>query len=92
MPPNNLDINQVPKQFSEQMVVGSNNQFFVLIPIAGTNATAYAITPEHAKVLAKTLTEHVENFEKNVRKIDIGGMPSPIQRSDLPPSDQGKTK
>lgn len=90
MTSNNINIEQVPKQFSENMIVGSNNQIFVLIPVVGINATAYAITPEHAKGLAKQLTAHIERFEKNVRKIEIEGVASPIQRSDLPPNTQNK--
>ena len=87
-----INIDQIPKQFCEKMVVGSNNQFFVVIPVVGSTATAYAITPEHAKSLAKTLTEHVAKFEMNIRPIpDMGAsVPSPIQTSDLPP--QGGTE
>ena len=89
-----IDLNQVPKQFCEKMVIGSNNQFFVVVPIVGTNATAFAITPEHAKNLAKVLTEHVVKFEKNVRAIPElhGAIPSPIQSSDLPPNNGEEPK
>ena len=86
-PQANLD--QVPKQFCEKMLIGSNNQFFVVMPFVGSNATAYALTPEHAKSLLKTLSQHVAKFETNIRPIpDMGGsVPSPIQTSDLPPSE-----
>lgn len=89
MDPKQININQIPKQFCEKMLVGSNNQFFVVVPVVGTNATAYAITPEHAKSLVKTLSEHVARFETNIRPIpDMGGaVPSPIQTSDLPPQE-----
>jgi hypothetical protein len=91
MPPNNKQINidQIPKQFSERTVVGSNNQFFVLMPVVGTNATAFALTPEHAKSLSKVLSERVEKFEKTVRTIPDpkGAVLSPIQTTDLPPND-----
>ena len=87
MSPQQIDANQLPKQFCENIVVGSNDQTFVLITLVGVNATAYAISPEHAKSLAKTLNEHVANFEKNVRPIrDItAGVRSPIQPTELPP-------
>ena len=50
----------------------------------GTNLTPYALTPEHAKRLAKLLTEKVETFEKQYRKIDEEPkIPSPMQISDL---------
>ncbi len=89
MDPKTINIDQIPKQFCEKMVIGSNNQFFVLIPIVGATATAFAITPEHAKSLVKTLAEHVARFEQNIRPIpDMGGaIPSPIQTSDLPPNE-----
>lgn len=89
MDSNQINIDQIPKQFCEKMLIGSNNQFFVVIPFVGLNATAYAITPEHAKSLVKTLQEHVAKFETNIRPIpDMGNaVPSPIQTSDLPPSE-----
>ncbi len=89
MDPKQINIDQIPKQFCEKMLVGSNNQFFVVMPLVGQNATAYAITPEHAKRLVKTLQEHVAKFEMNIRPIpDMGGaIPSPIQTSDLPPQE-----
>jgi hypothetical protein len=84
----NIDLNQIAKQFCERVIVGSSDQFFVLIPIVGTNATAYALTPEHAKNLVKVLSEHITKFEANVREIkDINAaIPSPIQTGDLPPT------
>jgi hypothetical protein len=87
MDPQQINLDQVPKQFCEKMLIGSNNQFFVVMPFTGADAAAYAITPEHAKSLLKTLQEHVAKFEKNIRPIpDMGGaVPSPIQTSDLPP-------
>ena len=92
MPPKQINLDQVPKQFSERIIVGSTNQFFILMPVVGTNATAYALTPEHAKSLAKILQQHIEKFEKDFRPISDtdSGVPSPIRRSDLPPSSEGK--
>jgi hypothetical protein len=83
-----LNIDQIPKQFCDKIMVGSSNQVFILMPIVGTNATAFVITPEHAKDLLKKLSEQVLNFEKNVRTIAEvdAGIPSPIQMSDLPPN------
>ena len=85
---------QVPKKFCEKMLIGSNNQFFVVMPFVGTNATAYALTPEHAKSLVKTLSAHVAKFETNIRPIpDMGAaVPSPIQTSDLPPNEGNEPK
>lgn len=94
MDPKQINISEIPKQFCEKMLVGSNNQFFVVVPVVGTSATAYAITPEHAKSLARTLAEHVAKFEVNIRPIpDMGGaVPSPIQTSDLPPNNGSEPK
>ncbi len=85
MQPQNIDINQLPKQYCENIVVGSNDQMFMLIAIVGTNATSFAISPEHAKNLLKILSEHVSKFEKDVRLIrDVSeGVRSPIQTSEL---------
>lgn len=93
MEPTNINIDQIAKQFCERAVVGSNNQFFILIPMVGGTATAYAITPEHAKVLAKTLQEHVDKFEKNFRQLPDSstGQPSPMQKSDFSSND-GESK
>ena len=51
MQPQQIDVAQLPKQYCENIVVGSNDQMFMLITMVGINATAYAITPEHAKRL-----------------------------------------
>lgn len=77
-----INLEQIPKQFAERAVIGSNNQFFVIVPIVGMNATAYALTPEHAKELSVSLANHVAKFEKDVRPI-LDGVPSPIQKPDL---------
>lgn len=93
MNPQPIDINQVPKQLSENVMVGANNEMFVIIPVVGTNATAYALTPEHAKRLSKLLAERVSDFEKKVRPItESTGVPSPIQTSDLPPNGKDDLK
>jgi hypothetical protein len=93
MPNTNVDIGQLPKQFCENIVVGSNDQMFMLITLVGVNAVAYAITPEHAKNLVKALSEQVERFEKNVRPIaDLSkGLASPIQMSELGGNSKGNS-
>lgn len=85
--PQQINLDQLPKQYCENIIVGSNNQAFTIVPIVGVNATAFAISPEHAKNLVKILAEHVEKFEKTVRQIsDLNApTPSPIQSKDLPP-------
>ena len=79
-----LDLNQVPKQLCENVLVGFNGESFLMGMAVGTNLTPYALTPEHAKRLAKLLTEKVETFEKQYRPIDENPkIPSPMQISDL---------
>ncbi|MHB1086820.1 MAG: hypothetical protein ACYCZ0_03680 [Minisyncoccota bacterium] len=91
---NQISIDQLPKQFSENIVVGSNDQTFVLIVTVGVNANAYAISPEHAKNLVKVLGEHIQKFEADVRPIrDIAaGVKSPIQQSELGAKGKNDTK
>lgn len=57
----------------------------MFVVLVGGNATAYAITPEHAKNMVKILSEHVEKFEKDVRPIrDVSAsVRSPLQPSEL---------
>lgn len=81
----------MPKQFAERSIIGSNNQYFVFIPLVGANGNAYALTPEHAKELLKNLSTHVANFEKNIRPIQEG-VPSPIQKQDVDSSGKDGSK
>jgi len=82
--PQPFDLNQVPKQLCENVLVGFNGESFLMGMAVGTNLTPYALTPEHAKRLAKLLTEKVETFESQYRPIDENPkIPSPMQISDL---------
>ncbi len=89
--PQPIDLNQVPKQLCENVVLGFNGESFLMGMVVGTNLTPYALTPEHAKRLAKLLTEKVETFEAQHRPIDENPkIPSPMQITDLgdtPPQD-----
>jgi hypothetical protein len=88
---NEINIDQLPKQFSENIIVGSNDQTFIFVVLVGSNAVAYALSPEHAKNVSKVLSTHIERFEKNVRTIREG-TPSPLQRSELGPSGKNDSK
>ena len=95
MDPKQIDLNQLGKQFCDNCVVGMNNEAFFLIPIAGQQATAYVLTPEHAKRLSQSLTHYVQLYEKNNRPITSNWtehMPSPIQMTDLPGKDAGSSE
>lgn len=79
-----LDLNQVPKQLCENVIIGFNGESFMIGMIVGTNIAPYALTPEHTKRLAKLLAEKVALFEKQFRAIDeTQKIPSPMQISDL---------
>ena len=79
-----LDLNQVPKQLCENVLIGFNGESFLFGMVVGNNLAPYALTPEHAKRLAKLLAEKVETFEKQFRPIDEEQkIPSPMQISDL---------
>lgn len=79
-----LDLNQIPKQLCENVLIGYNGEAFTIGMAVGNNLAPYALTPEHAKRLAKLLAEKVALFEKQIRPIDeVQKIPSPMQVSDL---------
>ena len=79
-----LDLAQVPKQLCENVLIGFNGESFMMGMVVGNNLAPYALTPEHAKRLAKLLAEKVALFEKQFRPIDEEQkIPSPMQISDL---------
>lgn len=79
-----LDINQVPKQLCENVLIGFNGESFMMGMVVGNNLAPYALTPEHAKRLAKLLADKVATFEKQYRPIDEEQkIPSPMQITDL---------
>ena len=79
-----LDLAQVPKQLCENVLVGYSGESFLVGMVVGNNLAPYALTPEHAKRLAKLLAEKVALFEKQYRLIDEEPkIPSPMQVSDL---------
>lgn len=81
-----MDINQAPKQFCDNIVAGYSSEYFVLVLKNGNSATAYSISPAHAKRLAQYMTYQVEQFEKENGEIKAAWTPnitSPIQPGDL---------
>lgn len=92
-------MNQVPKQFCDNITAGYSSEFFVLILKNGSNASAYSLTPQHAKRLAQYMTHQVSQFEKEHGAIKAEwtqNIQSPIQPGDLknPGTDpsQGKSE
>lgn len=82
--PQPLDLAQVPKQLCENVLIGFNGESFMVGMVVGNNLAPYALTPEHAKRLAKLLAEKIALFEKQYRSIEENPkIPSPMQISDL---------
>ena len=78
--------NEIPKQFCDSVNGGFTKESFVMIVSVGNNSMPYAFSLEHAKRFSQWLSHQVEQFEKNVRKINAEWNPnikSPIQPTDL---------
>ncbi|MDO8624155.1 MAG: hypothetical protein Q7R54_02255 [bacterium] len=81
-----MDLNKIPKQFCENVVVGHSGENFVMGMIVGETITAYAFTPQHMKRLAQNLAHQVSEYEKAMGTIEAAwspGIESPIQTKDL---------
>ena len=88
--PQPLDLNHVPKQLCENVLIGFNGESFMVGMAVGNNLAPYALTPEHAKRLAKLLNEKIALFEQQYRHIDeTQKIPSPMQITDLGEEPQG---
>ena len=77
---------KITKQFCDYVSGGFTNEIFVMIVSVGNNNIPYTLTLEHAKRLSQWLSYQLEEFEKNVKKIDTEWTPnikSPIQAADL---------
>ena len=82
--PQPIDLNQIPKQLCENVLIGFNGESFLIGMVVGNNLAPYALTPEHTKRFAKLLAEKVALFEKQHRPIEEEPkIPSPMQISDL---------
>ena len=87
-----MDIAKAPKQFLDNVTGGFSEEFFVLAMLSGEHATAYALSPQHAKRLSQWLAYQVEDYEKKHKKIEaqwIPGTKSPIQSTDLSMGEKG---
>jgi hypothetical protein len=59
-----FDLQTAPKQFCENIAVGFHKEFFVMAMMNGTTATAYTLTPQHAKRLKQYLDHQIAEYEK----------------------------
>ncbi len=81
-----MDFNKIPKQFCENVAVGHSQENFVVVMSVGETAQAYALTPQHMKRLAQSLTHQIGEYEKKFGAINAKwspGIESPIQSKDI---------
>ena len=81
------DIKKAPKVFCESINVAFTPEYFVLGLATGSQATLYALTPEHVKRLQQYLTHQIAEYEKEHHEITAEWKPtiiSPVQRANPP--------
>lgn len=81
-----MDLNKTPKQFCENVNIGTTSEFFILALLSGEDAKTYVLTPQHAKRLSQSLAYHIAEFEKKYGEIGTEwtpGVQSPIQMTDI---------
>ena len=81
-----MDFDSIPKQFCENVVAGHTREHFVLIMSAGTNAVAYALTPQHMKRVVQSLSHQLTEYEQQFGPVDAKwtpGIESPFQTKDI---------
>ena len=81
-----MDLNKIPKQFCENIMVAFSQEFFVMGMLTGETGVTYALTPQHMKRLAQNLAHNVADYEKQFGPIQAEwtpGIQSPIQTKDV---------
>lgn len=76
------DIKRAPKLFCESINVAFTPEFFVMSLTSGSQASIYALTPQHTKRLIQYLTHQMTAYEKENGAVDSEWKPqivSPIQ-------------
>ena len=76
------EIKRSPKVFCESIQLATTPEYFVMSLTSGADATAYALTPQHAKRLVQYLSHQVSQYEKEYGTINADWKPqivSPIQ-------------
>ena len=83
------DLQKAPKLFAENIKIGFTPEHFVLGVSTGSQAQAYALSPEHTKRLAQYLSHELKLYEEKHGEINAQWNPnivSPVQRAN-PPSE-----
>lgn len=81
-----MDLNKIPKQFCENIMVAFSKEFFVMGMLTGETGVTYALTPQHIKRLSQNLAHNVADYERQFGAIDAEwtpGIQSPIQTKDV---------
>lgn len=81
------NINQLPKVFADNILVGFTEEAFVIGVFSGANVNTYAITPAHTKRLMQYLAHNVTEYTNKYGEISgFDWSPiaqSPVQIKDL---------
>ena len=82
----NIDLNKVPKQFCENVLVARSKESFIVGMLVGETGAFYALSPQHFKRLVQNLQYQLQGYEKDFGAVDaewVPGVQSPIQTKDV---------
>ena len=75
-----IDLNKVPKQFTDKQVFGFGKDHFVIGMVCGNNLSSFVLGRTNGKEFLQSLLKVVEESEKLFGPISVeSGMISPIQ-------------
>ena len=83
--PINLNLNQLPKKFSDGAVGSYGKDIFVFAITSGNNLDTYATNPQTMKSIAVLMNQQIDKYEKQFGVIDMTPIeiPSPFTSSDI---------
>ena len=75
-----INLNAVPKQFSDRQVFGFGKDHFVIGMVCGNNMTTFALGRTNGKEFLKHLQKAVEKSEEMFGQIEVNsGIKSPVE-------------
>ena len=75
-----IDLNVVPKQFSDRQVFGFGKDHFVIGMVCGNNLTTFALGRTNGKEFLQHLQKAVEKSEELFGPIEVSsGIKSPVE-------------
>ena len=81
------ELQKAPKLLCENIVTGTNPEYFVIVLFSGAESTSYALSPQHAKRFLQKLTHDITQYEKSYGEIKAQWNPnivSPLQNVNPP--------